>query len=150
MEKELLDELKRMKRAPKREQPQGTIYVESRGLRYDISQGDIGGNSLSVMIIASVGDQFPSGVEIEQRVRNSALAEKAFKAHGRLPPFVTCLHKEAAADLMATASSELKSSNIELVRICIDSPSLQRSKDYYLKTIADFFQNSGSPVGETS
>lgn len=50
-----------------------------------ISLGNIAGNALSVMIIAAVGNQFPSGVEVEQRVQNSALAEKA---HGKLPPFV--------------------------------------------------------------
>ena len=148
MEKELVEELKRVKAAPKRELPQGTAYIESRGLRYDTNQGDIAGNDISVMIIVSVGEKFPSGVKVKQRVRNSALAEKAFKVHGQLPPSVTCLHKEAAADLMATASNELKSPSIELVSICIDSPSLQRSKGYYIEKIADFFKNSSHPVGK--
>ena len=148
MERELLKELRQKKGVARKEKPQGTTYVKSRGFCYDMSQGDIAGNTMCAMIIVSVGNQFPFGVE--QRIRNSALADEAFKVHGQLPPFVTCLHKEAAADLMATASNSLNSSNVNLVRICIDSPFLQRSKNYYLEKITDFFLNSEDPVGKTT
>lgn len=150
MERELLRELRQMKGAARKEKPQGTTYVKSRGFCYDMSQGDIAGNTMSAMIIVSVGNQFPFSVEVEQRIRNSALADEAFKVHGQLPPFVTCLHKEAAADLMATASNSLNSSNVNLFRICIDSPFLQCSKNYYLEKITDFFLNSEDSVGKTT
>ena len=149
MEQNLLAELKRRKEVTGQQQ-NAADYVESRGLWYSMDQGDIAGNTLSVMIIASVGNQFQTGVEIERRIKNPALAERALKAHGPLPLFMTNLHPEAAADLMATSSNNLQSSNIHLVHICIDSPSLQRSKAYYLDQIANFFRNAENPVGKSA
>ena len=149
MEGELLQELKKMKGvAGKQLKPATTKnYVVSKGIKYNIKQGDIGGNTIDVMILVSVGSEFPVSVQVQPRVRDAHLAEKAIKAHGHLPSFVTGLHKEAAADLMATASQDLKSSNVDIVRICLDVPEMQRSKEYYIKTIAKFFKTSQQPVG---
>ena len=151
MEQDLLAELKRTRGAAKKKQVElaAEPYVESNGFRYNMVQGDIAGNTINVLVIASVGDQFPSCIEIERRKCNSALAEKAFEVHGHLPPFMKgYLHKEAAADLIATACNDLSSSNADLIRICIDSPFLQRSKGYYLEQIACLFRTSKCPVGK--
>ena len=151
MEQDLLAELKRTRGAAKKKQVElaAEPYVESNGFRYNMVQGDIAGNTINVLVIASVGDHFPSCIEIERRKCNSALAEKAFEVHGQLPPFMKgYLHKEAAADLIATACNDLSSSNADLVRICIDSPFLQRSKGYYLEQIACLFGTSKCPVGK--
>ena len=153
-EQDLLAQLKKTKIPPKKEYSQNTTltypYVESKGLLYDVTQGDIAGNAICVMTIVSVGDCFPGHVKIEQRNRNPYLAEKAFKDHGQLPSstFLRCLHKEVAADLMATTCNDLLSSNVDVVCICIDSPSLQRPRKYYLQQIADLFKVSESPVGK--
>jgi hypothetical protein len=123
-ERDLLAELKQMKGVEKKERMHviKEPYVESNGLLYDLTKGDISGNRISIMIIVAVGTCIPSGIEIEQRKRNPDLAQKAFQTHGQLPSFVTGLHKEAAADLMATASNHLRSVNVDLVRICLAAP----------------------------
>ena len=150
VEQDLLQELKRSKstEAKQHTPTTPTPYVDFGGLRYNVTQGDIAGNSISLMIVVAVGDRFAEGLAVEQRNRNSDLADRAVTMHGRLPEFVTGLHKEAAADLIATASNDLRSSNVNLVRICIDSPALQRSKAYYLQTIANFFKTAEHPVGK--
>lgn len=150
MEHDLLTELKRVKGVEGR-LPTPNIakpYIEFNGFRYNSTQGDIAGNAISLMIIVAVGDRFPEGLVVEQRDRNSILADKAIEMHGQLPTFVTGLHKEAAADLIATASNDMKSLNVNLVRICIDSPALQRPKTYYLQIITDFFKTAEHPVGK--
>ena len=104
-ERGLLQELKRMK-GVERKQPTpytGDHYVESKGIRYNMKQGGAGGNTAEVMILVSVGSDFPAAVQVQPRERNPALAEKAIQIHGRLPSIVTGLHEEAAADLMATS-----------------------------------------------
>ena len=148
-ERELLRELKRMKGVEGRKPtpPTGDHYVESRGIRYNMKRGGTGGNTMEVMILVSVGSEFPAGVQVQPRVRDPALAEKAIQTHGQLPPIVTGLHEEAAADLMATASLELQQSNGDLVRLCLDVPGKQRSKKYYLNTIEEFLKHCQQPVG---
>ena len=98
------------------------------------------------MMIVSVGSEFPAGVQIQPRVRDPARAERATQIHGHLPPIVAGLHKEAAADLMATASLELHNINSDLVQLCLDIPGKQRSKEYYLKTIGEFFKHCQQPA----
>ena len=80
-------------------------------------------------------------------MRSSALAERAVQIHGHLPPIVTGLHEEAAADLMARASLELQAPNVNLVRLCLDVPGRQLSQEYYLKTIEEFLKQCQQPVG---
>ena len=127
--------------------PTGDHYVESRGIRYYMKRGGVGGNTGEVMILVSVGSEFPTGVQVQPRVRDPALAEKAIQTHGRLPPIVTGLHEEAAADLMARASLELQDSSGDLVHLCLDVPGKQRSKEYYLNTIEEFLKRCQQPVG---
>ena len=148
-ERELLQELKRMKGVEGRKPtpPTGDHFVESRGIRYNMKLGCVAGNTGEVMILVSVGSEFPTGVQVQPRVRDPALAEKAIQTHGRLPPIVTGLHEEAAADLMATASVELQRPNGDLVRLCLDVPGKQRSKEYYLKTIEEFLKHCQQPGG---
>ena len=127
--------------------PTGDDYVESRGIRYHMKGGGTAGNTNEVMILVSVGSEFPAGVQVQPRVRDPALAEKAIQTHGRLPPIVTGLHEEAAADLMATASKFLGDRNIDVVRLCLDVPGKQRSKEYYLKTMEEFLKHCQQPQG---
>ena len=87
--------------------PTGDHYVESRGIRYNMKRGGATGNTREGMILVSVGSEFPAGVQVQPQVRDPALAEKAIQTHGQLPPIVTGLHEEAAADLMTRASLEL-------------------------------------------
>ena len=95
----------------------------------------------------SVGSEFPAGVQVQPRVRDPAHAERATQIHGHLPPIVAGLHEEAAADLMAAASLELQSITSDLVRLCLDVPGKQRSKEYYLKTIKEFIKHCQQPMG---
>ena len=148
-ERELLRELKRMKGVEGRKPVPhtGDQFVESRGIRYDMKLGCTGGNTTEVMILVSVGTEFPASVQVLPRVRDPALAEKAIQTHGRLPPIVTGLHEEAAADLMARASLKLQDPCSDLVRLCLDVPGKQRSKEYYLNTIEEFFKHCQQPQG---
>ena len=148
-ERELLQELKRMKgvEGKKPTPPAGEQYVLSRGIKYNMKRGTAEGNTGDVMMIMSVGSEFPAGVQVQPRVRDPARAERASQIHGRLPPIVAGLHEEAAADLMATASLELQNINFDLVRLCLDVPGKQRSKEYYLKTIEEFIKHCQQPVG---
>ena len=121
--------------------------VVSRGIRYYMKYGCVGGNTGEVMVVVSVGSECPAGVSVQPRVRDRALAESAFQTHGRLPSTVTGLHEEAAADLMARASIELQDSTSDVVRLCLDVPGKQRSKQYYLNTIEDFLKHCKQPLG---
>ena len=82
------------------------------------------------------------------RVPDPAIADRAVSTYGCLPPIVTGLHKEAAADLMATASVRMQAPNTDLVRLCLDVPGKQRSKQYYLNTIQEFFKHCQKPLGK--
>ena len=148
-ERELLQELKRMKRVEGRKPtpPAGEDYVQFRGIRYHMKFGAVGGNTGEAMIMMSVGSEFPAGVQVQPRVRDPARAERATQIQGHLPPIVAHLHEEAASDLMATASLELQNCNCDLVRLCLDVPGKQRSKEYYLKTIEEFIKHCQQPVG---
>ena len=148
-ERELLQELKRMKGVEGRKPtpPAGERYVQSRGIRYHMKFGAVGGNTAEAMIMVSVGSEFPAGVQVQPRVRDPARAERATQTHGHLPPIVAGLHEEAAADLMATASLQLQTCNYDLVRLCLDVPGKQRSKEYYLKTIEEFIKHCQQPGG---
>ena len=74
----------------------------------------------------------------------------AMKTYGHLPPMATelALRKEVTADLMATASVELRATNVDLVRLCLDVPGKRGSKQYYLNTIEKFLKHSQKPVGK--
>ena len=120
--------------------PTGENFVWSRGIRYNMKLGAVGGNTGDELILVSVGSEFPAGVQVQPRVRNPALAKRAIKTYGHLPSIVTGLHEEAAADFMARASLQLQVSNGELIRLCLDVPGKQRSKEYYLKTIEGFLK----------
>ena len=112
-----------------------------------MKQGGVGGNIYEALILVSVGSEFPAGVKVQPRVRSSALAKRPVKTNGNLPPIVTGLHEEAAADLMARASLELQAPNVNLVRLCLDVPGKQRSKEYYMKTMEEFLKQCQRPVG---
>ena len=128
-------------------QPTGENYVWSRGIRYHMKLGAVGGNTYESLILVSVGSEFPAGVQVQPRVRNPALAKRAVQTYGHLPPIVTGLHEEAAADLMARASLELQSPDIDLVRLCLDVSGKQRSKEYYLQTVEEYLKHCQQPVG---
>ena len=127
--------------------PTGEDYVESRGIRYYMKFGSAGGNTSETMILVSVGSEFPAGVAVERRVRDPAKAEKAIDKYGRLPSSVTGLHEEAAADLMARASQILQDTATDLVRLCLDVPGKQCSKQYYLQAIREFFKQCRHTFG---
>ena len=127
--------------------PTGEHYVWSRGMRYNMRQGEVRGNTYESLILGSVGSEFPAGVQLQPRERNPALAERAIQTYGHLPPLVTGLHEEAAADLMARASLELQTPSADLAHLCLDVPGKQRSKEYYLKTIEEFLKHCQQPGG---
>ena len=125
----------------------GEHFVWSRGIQYNMKRGQISGNTAETLILVSVGSEFPAGVQVQPRERNPALAERAIQTYGHLPPIVTGLHEEAAADLMARASLDLQSPSIDLVRLCLDIPGKQCSKEYYMKTIEESLKHCQQPVG---
>ena len=149
MERELLQELKRMKGVEGKQLTpvSGKHHVESRGIQYDLKAGAISGNPIETVILVSVGSEFPASIKVQPRVPDQALTDRAVKMYGRLP-IVTGLHKEAAADLMAAVSFELQAPRVDLVRLCLDVPGKQRSKQYYLNTIAEFLKHCQKPVGK--
>ena len=147
MERELLLEIKKMNGAVEKQlrAPVGEKYVEAEGLRYNRENGSVAGNTGEVMILVSVGDEYPADVVVSHRIRNPSLAERAIKTFGSLPSIVPGLHTEAAADLMASASSYIKSYCCSATQLLLDVPSMQRSKQYYLNKIETFFQNCQEP-----
>ena len=151
MESELLYEMKKMNGALGKELtlPTGDHWMEGGGFRYHKLRGDMSGNIREEMILVSVGNMFPADVAVKQRIKNQALAKKATQTFGSLPSIVPGLHEEAAADLMATASAIMKTPNTTLVQLCLDVPMMQRSKQYYLKKIEEFLQNSKQPAGKS-
>ena len=125
----------------------GENNVKVAGLNYNRKRGGVEGNKTEVMILVSVGDEYPADLVVSKRIKNPSLAEKATKMFGSLPVIVPGLHEEAAADLMAAASTQLKSPNLSVVQILVDVPMMQRSKQYYLKKIETFFQNCKEQAG---
>ena len=150
MERELLQELKRMKGVEGKQLTPvtGKFFLESRGINYYMKRGEVHGNTSERMILVSVGSEFPAGIKVQHRVPNPALADRAVSTYGCLPLIVTGLHKEAAADLMATAGVTLQTPNADLVRLCLDVPEKQRSKQYYLNTIEEFLKHCQKPAGK--
>ena len=149
MESDLLQEMKTMNGALDKELRTlaGEIFVESGGFRYNTSHGCMHGNTIETMILVSAGSEFPVDVVVHPRIKNPALAAKAKQMYGCLPFIVPDLHEEAAADLMATATPELKSPNSTVVKLYLDVPMMQRSKQYYLNKIQVFLQHCKYPVG---
>ena len=147
METELLLEIKKMNGAVEKQlrAPVGEKYVEAGGLRYNTITGSVAGNTGEAMILVSVGDEYPAELVVSHRISNPSLADRAIKTFGSLPSIVPGLHTEAAADLMATASSYILSHCISVVQLLLDVPSMQRSKQYYLNKIETFFQNCQEP-----
>ena len=149
MESELLQEMKKINGALHKElkTPAGDHYMEAGGVRYDTKLGGIGGNTTETMILVSVGSEFQVGVEVHPRIRNLAQAETAKQMYGTLPSIVPGLHEEATADLMATATPELKAPDSTVVKLHLDVPMMQRSKQYYLNKIQEFLQHCKQRVG---
>ena len=140
MERDLLQEMKTMNGALDKEPRtlSGEHYMDAGGFSYNTNHGSMGGNT---MILVSVGSEFPVNVVVCPRIRNPALAEDAKQIYGALLFTVPGLHEEAAADLMATASHQLKAPNSTVVKLCLDVPMMQRSKQYYLNKIQEFLQH---------
>ena len=149
MESELLQEMKIMNGALDKElrTPVGIHYVEAGGFRYNTNLGCMGGNTSETMILVSVGNELPVGKLVHPRIKNSALAKKAQQMYGTLPFILPGLHEEAAADLIAAATPELRAPNSTLVKLYLDVPMMQRSKQYYLNKIQEFLQHCKDHVG---
>ena len=149
MECALLQEIKKMNGAVSKElrEVTGEHQVESTGTMYNIKLGVIAGNTGETMRLVSVGSEFPADISVQPRIKNPTNAKKATQIYGSLPPIVPGLHEEAAADLMATASPDMKSSIINVVQLCVDVPMMQRTKHYYLKKIQEFFEHCNNTVG---
>ena len=149
MECKLLQEIKKKNGAVSKELQKviGEHYVDSRGISYNIKFGSIGGNTGETMLLVSVGSEFPADISVQPRIKNPANAKKANQIYGSLPPIVPRLHEEAAADLMATASQDMKSPNFNIVQLCVDVSMMQRSKHYYLNKIQEFFEHCKHTVG---
>ena len=146
----LLLEMKKMNGAVEKQlrAPVGEKYVEAEGLRYNRKNGSAAGNTREVMMLVSAGDEYPADVAVSNRIRNPTMAEKATKTFGSLPSIVPGLHREVAADLMATASTEMRNCVGSVVQLLLDVPSMQRSKQYYINKIETFFQNCQECFGK--
>ena len=127
--------------------PTGKHFVWSRGISYYMERGGVGGNTYETLILVSVGKEFPAGAKVRPRVKSQALAKRATLIYGHLPPLVTGLPEEAAADFMARASLQLRTQETDLVRVCLDVPGKQRPKEYYLRTIEEYLEHCQQPVG---
>ena len=149
MESKLLQEMKIMNRALDKELRTltGDHYVEAGGFKFNTKMGAIGGNMCETMVLISVGTEFPAGKVVHQRIKNPVLAKKIELMYHSLPIIVPGLHEEAAADLMATVSLQLKAPNSTVVKLCLDVPMMQRSKQYYLNKIQEFLQHCKHRVG---
>ena len=149
LEAMVLLEIKKMNGAVDKQlrAPVGEKYVEVRGLRYNRERGEVMGNTAEVMILVSAGDEYPADLVVSRRIRNPSLAEKATKTFGPLPSIVPGLHTEAAADLISSASAEMRGSARSVVQLLLDVPSMQRSKQYYLNKIESFLKNCQEPGG---
>ena len=149
MESELLQEMKIMNGVLDKElrTPAGEHYVDAGGFRYNTNLGCISGNTSETMILVSVGNEFPVGKIVHPRIKNPALAKKAQQMYGTLPFIVPGLHEEAAADLMAAVTPELRAPNSTVVKLHLDVPMVQRSKQYYLNKIQEFLQHCKGHVG---
>ena len=148
-EQELLLAIKRLKGVEGKvpTPPVGEDYVQSRGIRYYIKYGCVGGNTNETMILVSVGDETPPGVVVKCRTRDATMAARAISKYGCLPSVVAGLHEELAADIMARASLILQDRSTDLVHLSIDTPGYQRSKEYHLKNIQEFFEQCQKPGG---
>lgn len=149
IESELLFEVKKTNGAVDT-QPKTLVseqYVEIDGLRYNTRLGAVGGNTGEAMILVSVGDEYPADLVVTKRTKNPHLVAKATQMFGSLPFTVPGLHEEAAADLMATASTDMRGPAQTVVQLLLDVPLMQRSKQYYLKKIESFLQNCQEPAG---
>ena len=151
MESKLLYEMKKLNGALGKRQRllTGDHWMKGGRFRYHKLKGAMGGNTSEEMILVSVGNKFPADVVVKQRIKNPALVEKVTQTFGSLPSIVPGLHEEAAADLMASACAIMKSHNSTVAQLCLDVPMMQRSKQYYLKKIEEFLQNSKQPVGKS-
>ena len=149
MERELLQEMKIMNGTLDKELRTlaGEHYMDAGGFRYNTNHGGMGGNIGETMILVSVGNEFPVGKVVHSRIRYPALAAKAQQIYGSLPFIIPGLHEEAAADLMATASQEMKVPNSAGVKFYLDVPMMQRSKQYYLNKIQEILQHCKSRAG---
>ena len=125
----------------------GEKFFDVEGLRYNRKVGSYAGNTAKVMILVSVGNEYPANLVVKQRIKNPSLAEKTTNTLGNLPFPVPGLHKEATADLIATASNEIKASNLTLAKLLLDIPLMQRSKAEYLRKIQAFLQSCQEPSG---
>ena len=148
-ERDILLEIKRVNGVEGRKPtpPTGKDFVESRGIRYHMKYGSVSGSTSETMILVSAGSEFQSDIQFKRRVRNPAMAEKAINWYGRLPTIPITLQEETAADLMARASLILQDTTSDLVRLCLDVPGKQRSKQYYLQAIEEFFKNCRETFG---
>ena len=149
IESDLLMHMLRVNRALNK-QPRllaGEQFFDVEGLRYNRKVGGIGGNTAEVMILVSVGDEYPADLVVKQRIKNPSLAEKTISTLGNLPLPVPGLHKEAAADLIAAVSNEIKASNLALVKLLLDVPLMQRAKEEYIRKIQAFLQSCQERVG---
>ena len=149
VESDLLMHMLRVNGAPNK-QPRSLVgekFFDVEGLRYNRKVGGVSGNTAEVMIMVSVGDKYPADLVVKQRIKNPSLAEKTTKALGNLPFPVPGLHKEAAADLIAAASNYIKASNLTVVKLLLDVPLMQRSKDEYLRKTQAFLQSCREPTG---
>ena len=150
MEGDLLTEMKKVNGVLAKEPRRGIgeHLIEDGGLRYSRLNGSVSGEDTGQsMILVSVGDEYPVDVMVSHRIKNPSLAKKTKETFPSLPLAVPGLHEEAAADLMAAASTSMKDPFGTVVQLLLDLPSMQRSKQYYLEKIETFFQNCQEPFG---
>ena len=150
MEGDLLTEIKKVNGVLAKEPRRGVgqHLIEVGGVKYDRLCGGVAAeNIVQYLILVSVGDEYPVDVMVSHRIKNPSLTKKAKETFPSLPLAVPGLHEEAAADLMAAASMNMKDPFGTVVQLLLDLPSMQRSKQYYLEKIETFFQNCQEPFG---
>ena len=85
MECELLQKMKKINGAVNKDLREltGEHYVVSTGIRYNIKRGELNGNTGEVMLLVSVGSEFPADISVQPRIKNPANAKKATQIQGR-------------------------------------------------------------------
>ena len=150
MEGDLLTEIKKVNGVLAKEPRRGIgeHLIEVGGLRYSRLHGAVSGEDTGqCMILVSVGDEYPVDLVVSQRIKDPSLVKKAKETLPSLPFVVPGLHEGAVTDLMAAARILMKDPFGTVNWLLLDLPSMQRSRQYYLRKIQMFFQNCQEPTG---
>ena len=122
---------------PKASPLEGLDYHPKFGSKLDRSE---------CMIIVSVGNEHPSNVRVQPK--DEVRARQAVNVHGRLPDIVG-LPLGTEVDLNVISGLIRAAPRVELTDLQLDITGYQRSREYYLQAIRNFFTRCKQPGGES-